>query len=91
MQTWLRASIDTLICWEHSQRKALDALGWRQQASVTPFWLVRPPQQGDVLAQRLIGLREQGIKLRDATSLGCPGWLRVSVQSPEAQQALVDA
>ncbi len=91
MQTWLRASIDTLICWEHCQRKTLDALGWRQQASVTPFWLVRPPQQGDVLAQRLIRLRERGIKLRDATSLGCPGWLRVSVQSPEAQQALVDA
>ena len=91
VQMWLRECIDTLIRWEASQREALDALGWVQHASVTPFWLVRPPEPGDVIARHLTGLRNQGIKLRDATSLGCPGWLRISVQPPEAQQALVAA
>lgn len=91
VQAWLRECLGTLIGWERSQREALTALGWAQQASVTPYWLVRPPVQADLLAQRLARLRDQGIKLRDATSLGCPGWLRVGVQAPEAQQALVDA
>ena len=91
VQLWLRDCIGVLTSWARSQREALDALGWTQQASVTTYWLVRPPEQGEALARRLARLREQGIKLRDATSLGCPGWLRLSVQSPEAQQALVHA
>ena len=90
VQAWLHECTHTLRLWERSQRAALDTLGWAQQASVTPFWLVRPRAQGAALAGRLAGLREPGIKLRDATSLGCPGWLRVSAQSPQAQQALVD-
>jgi histidinol-phosphate aminotransferase len=32
--------------------------------------------------------RAQGLKLRDATSLGAPGWWRLSAQGPQAQQAL---
>ena len=33
-------------------------------------------------------LRQQGIKLRDATSFGLPGWFRLGVRPPESQQAL---
>ena len=33
-------------------------------------------------------LRERGIKLRDCTSFGLPGHLRLSVQTPAAQDAL---
>lgn len=33
-------------------------------------------------------LRQQGIKLRDATSFGFPGWFRLGVRPPESQQAL---
>jgi histidinol-phosphate aminotransferase len=33
-------------------------------------------------------LRTQGIKLRDATSFGLPGWVRLGVLPPQAQDAL---
>jgi histidinol-phosphate aminotransferase len=32
-----------------------------------------------------------GIKLRDATSFGLPGWLRLGVLGPDAQDALATA
>lgn len=37
---------------------------------------------------QLAMLRQQGIKLRDATSFGLPGWFRLGVRPPESQQAL---
>ena len=47
----------------------------------------RPPASADLPA--LLGyLRSQGIKLRDATSLGLPGYVRLSAQPPAAQEAL---
>jgi histidinol-phosphate aminotransferase len=39
-------------------------------------------------AERLKAYRARDLKLRDAASLGCPGWLRMSVQRPQAQAAL---
>jgi hypothetical protein len=39
----------------------------------------------------LAALRHHGIKLRDATSFGYPGWVRVSVQTPAAVMTLVSA
>jgi histidinol-phosphate aminotransferase len=38
-----------------------------------------------------VRLRRQGIKLRDAASLGATGWLRLSAQPPAAQRALAAA
>jgi histidinol-phosphate aminotransferase len=37
----------------------------------------------------LAALRAAGLKLRDATSFGLSGWLRLAVLSPLAQDALV--
>lgn len=90
-QDWLAQSRAQLQRWGQDQREALASLGWQQQPSVTNFWLARPVEQGAALQQRLARLREQGVKLRDATSFGLPGWVRVSVQPPLSQQALVDA
>jgi histidinol-phosphate aminotransferase len=85
----VNAACQRLRAWKRQQRAALQVLGWTQRPSVTPFWLARP----DVarLPQRLAALRAQGIKLRDATSFGLPGWVRVSVQPPPAQEALLQA
>ena len=90
-QHWLAQARRTLAQWVQAQRESLDALGWHQSTSSVPFWLARPPQQGDALKHLLARLRAQGVKLRDATSFGLPGWVRVSAQPPLAQQALVDA
>lgn len=91
VQAWLAPCRDTLSRWVQAQRQALHALGWIQDPAVVPFWLARPPEQGTALAQRLAQLRREGIQLRDATSLGRPGWVRVSAQAPDAQQALASA
>ena len=90
-QRWLAQSRLTLAQWEQTQRESLQTIGWHQSTSSVPFWLARPPQQGDALQHLLARLRAQGVKLRDATSFGLPGWVRVSAQPPLAQQALVDA
>lgn len=59
--------------------------------------LVPDPDPGTTLSVRRHGLRikpamtdlrERGIKLRDCTSFGLPGHLRLSVQTPAAQDAL---
>ena len=88
-QQGVQAACSRLRAWKRQQRAALQALGWTQRPSVTPFWLARPCDSG--LPARLAALRERGIKLRDATSFGLPGWVRLSVQPPPAQQALLDA
>lgn len=90
-QRWLAQSRRTLAQWGQTQRESLQTLGWHQRDSSVPFWLARPRQQGADLEHQLARLRTRGVKLRDATSFGLPGWVRVSAQPPLAQQALVDA
>jgi histidinol-phosphate aminotransferase len=80
---WLAASRTTLRDWVAAQHRLLASFGWEQRPSCTPFWLARPPRNG-----LLPRLREHGIKLRDATSFGLPGWVRLSAQPPASQQAL---
>ncbi|MEJ6000613.1 aminotransferase class I/II-fold pyridoxal phosphate-dependent enzyme [Paucibacter soli] len=70
-----------VLDWRAAQRELLADLGWQQRASCCNFWLACPPAP-------LPDLRPLGIKLRDAASLGLPGWLRVSTQDPAAQHAL---
>ncbi len=88
VQGWLQESRRTLEQWRTMQRNLLADLGWAQRATVTPFWLARPPLPARLLGLRLQQLRAAGIKLRDATSFGLPGWVRVATRPPEAQRAL---
>ena len=88
VQAWLQHSRRTLEQWRTMQRNLLGDLGWAQRATVTPFWLARPPLPARLLELRLRQLRSAGLKLRDASSFGLPGWVRVSTQSPDAQAAL---
>lgn len=90
-QHWLADARERLRPWVAQQRGALAALGWAQRDSVANFWLAQPEAQGEALQRRLARLRAHGLKLRDATSLGLPGWLRLGVQPPAAQRALVEA
>ncbi|NML16014.1 aminotransferase class I/II-fold pyridoxal phosphate-dependent enzyme [Azohydromonas sp. G-1-1-14] len=88
-QQVLAAAREQLKVWKRQQWAALQALGWKQQPSVVPFWLAAPGFSDK--QRQLLALRERGVKLRDATSFGLPGWVRVSVQPPQAQRALAEA
>ena len=97
-QSWVRASLHILRSWRRQQLDLCHRrLGWTCRASVTPFYLARwgrwddPAQAQEDPAHpvRLLPeLRTLGLKLRDCSSMGLPGWVRVSVQAPPSQQAL---
>jgi histidinol-phosphate aminotransferase len=86
-QAWLADSLHTLRQWKQQQLALCAELGWAcDTKSVTPFHLAQGPD-----AVQLQQLRTLGVKLRDTTSMGLPGHVRLSVQAPSAQRALRDA
>lgn len=91
-QRWLANSLATLREWKTRQLALCESMGWHGLPSETNFFCAQPVLPVGVnLQQTLVGLRAQGIKLRDATSFGLPGLVRVSVMPPAAQDALHNA
>jgi histidinol-phosphate aminotransferase len=86
----MRQHRESLRVWRASQHDALHLRGWAARPSVCSFALWRPPS-GTPIPALLQTLRQHGIKLRNATSMGAPGWVRLSVQRPESQDALLQA
>ena len=96
VQDWLVQSRDTLLDWKQRQLGVLAGLGWTCLPSEANFFVAQPFGQGqDAAAEKVVAalthLRSHGIKLRDATSFGLPGYVRVGVLSPVAQDALACA
>lgn len=61
----------------------LETEGWGVLPSEANFVLALPPAllgEGPDVHRALL---ERGVIVRDGTSLGCPGWLRISVGTPE--------
>jgi len=85
-QTWLADCLPVLREWKRRQLALCAELGWVCLDSVTPFYLMQWPDP-----QQLLRLRAHGVKLRDTSTMGLPGHVRLSVQPPQAQQALHDA
>lgn len=83
VQAWVADSRNTMAAWARALRAMLERHGWVCAPSDTAYLCARPPQPLDADAFRLLG-----IKLRDATSFGLPGWWRLSAQRPEALAAL---
>jgi histidinol-phosphate aminotransferase len=91
VQAWLQSSLATLRDWKARQLTVCEALGWTCLPSSANYFCARPDLQGEALAQALVALRAQGIKLRDTTSFGLPGHVRLGVLAPQAQDALQQA
>ena len=89
-QDWLAASLPLLRSWKQSQIAGLQERGWQVLPSDTPYFCARPPQPQDAVAL-CAALRVRGLALRDASSFALPGWLRLGVRTPQAQQALWQA
>ncbi|MEO6854111.1 MAG: aminotransferase class I/II-fold pyridoxal phosphate-dependent enzyme [Rhodoferax sp.] len=85
-QQWLAQSLVTLRAWKARQTILCRTLGWECLPSTANFFCARP--SGDDLPLRLQRLRARGIKLRDAASFGLPGYVRLGVLPPGAQDAL---
>ena len=83
-QAWLADSLCTLHLWKTQQIALCESFGWTVLPSLANFFVCR----ADI---DLAALRQQGIKLRDCTSFGLPGLVRISVQPPAAQDALHNA
>ena len=95
VQQWVADCLPTLRSWKDRQMALCTQLGW----SVVPgslanyFVATLPTAQcaGDSSAQTanlLAALRQHGIKLRDCTSFGLPGAVRLGVLPPASQDAL---
>lgn len=82
-QAWLTQSRSLLQVWKQRQLAALKELGWECLPSLANFFCARSPTDIDLPA-----LRAAGIKLRDASSLGLPGFFRLAVLPPLVQDAL---
>lgn len=92
VQQWLTDSLQTLRAWKRRQLDLCHTLGWQTRPSVANYFVALPERSDSSdLAADLARLREQGIKLRDATSFGLPGAVRLGVLAPAAQDALAQA
>lgn len=86
-QDWLGDSLSTLRCWKSTQHSLCQQLGWPVwEGSMANYFMAQPPTPD--LPALLAYLRSHDIQLRDGTSFGLPGWVRLGVLPPVAQQAL---
>ncbi|MDW5444800.1 aminotransferase class I/II-fold pyridoxal phosphate-dependent enzyme [Polaromonas sp. SM01] len=89
VQTWLADSLGSLRDWKTRQIALCESLGWTCLPSEANFFCARPALSPAMNLQQVLSeLRAQGIKLRDTTSFGLPGHVRISVLAPAAQDTL---
>ena len=88
VQQWLQDTLHILRAWKAQQVALCQSLGWQVAPSEANYFCAQLPQ---LKSTPWHTLREHGVKLRDATSFGLPGWVRVGVLPPESQRALAAA
>lgn len=89
-QSWLADSLSTLREWKARQLALCESMGWTNLPGNANFFCATPALPSSLsLPEALARLRAQGIKLRDTTSFGLPGKVRLGVLAPSAQDALV--
>ena len=90
VQQWLRESLTTLRGWKERQLAICESLGWACHPSDANFFTARPDSSATDtdLPAVLRSMRQHGIKLRDTTSFGLPGQVRLGVLPPASQDAL---
>lgn len=90
VQDWLVTSHQTLAFWMQRLEVELAQRGWSNQPSFTSFFVSQAPTAwAPHLPAITTHLRTQGLKWRDAGSLGLPGAVRLRAHEPAAQQALL--
>lgn len=90
-QQWLADSRSILSRWKDRQIQLCRSLGWTVMPSQANFFVCDLARPTPEVTRRLAALRHRGVRLRDCTSFGLPGLVRLSVQPPAAQDALRQA
>lgn len=91
VQNWLAQSLVQLREWKRSQIFLCQQLGWKViEGHMANYFVVRWPADwhGERMHVALTALRAQGIKLRDCSSFGLEGHVRLGVLPPASQHAL---
>ncbi len=84
---WVRSTRTTLWGWRDALARDLRALGLAVDVGRATYLVVHVGDAAGVTDR----LRTRGVAVRDATSFGLPGALRLSAQPPVARAALLDA
>lgn len=84
---WLDGTIPRFAAWRRQLSRSLRETGLAVRESPTTFLMAHVGNATRVTAR----LRQQRIRVRDATSFGLREWIRVSAQGPRAQRALLAA
>lgn len=87
-QHWLAQTLPRLRAWKARQIALLEEAEWQCLPSEANFFCAKPPE-GTTVSALCNHLRHHSIQLRDTTSFGLPGLVRLGVLEPRAQDALV--
>jgi histidinol-phosphate aminotransferase len=86
----VRSAAGALWRWRDRLADRLERAGWSTRTGAATFLLVDVAAAGGGTAVTA-ALRERGLRVRDATSFGLPGQLRLAALGPEAAVELVRA
>ena len=95
VQQWVADCLPTLRSWKDRQMALCTQLGWSVVSGSLANYFVATLSTAQCAgdssaptANLLAALRQLGIKLRDCTSFGLPGAVRLGVLPPASQDAL---
>ncbi|PPQ33737.1 pyridoxal phosphate-dependent aminotransferase [Rhodopila globiformis] len=84
---WLEAARPVLTDWRRALATGLANLGCAVRESQASFLMAEVGEATTVAA----ALRRHGLRVRDCTSFGLPGWIRLRAAPPEPRAALLAA
>ncbi len=88
-QRWLAECLPLLRGWKVQQQALCAELGWTVlTGSQANYFCARLALSAPAMSAALLCLRAHGVQLRDCTSFGLPGVVRLGVLPPAAQSAL---
>ncbi len=86
-RAWLQQTIPLFVHWRSQLSRSLRERGLPVRESPTTFLMAEVGNAAQV-ARRL---RQQRVRVRDASSFGLRRWIRMSAQEPKARRALLAA
>lgn len=87
---WFRATLPEVVALRRDLAALLRARGWEVREGEANFLLAAPPPPRTA-AETATALRARGVRVRDASNMGAPGWLRLAARPRAELEALRSA